>query len=50
VEMNSGQVCQSVRLAVDRPERVSLANRIDGVLISPTDIQRILHVIEGKGI
>jgi 2-oxoglutarate ferredoxin oxidoreductase subunit alpha len=50
VEMNTGQVCQSVRLAVDRPERVFLANRIDGVLISPTDIQRMLQVIHGRGV
>jgi len=50
VEMNTGQICQSVRLAVDRPERVFLANRIDGVLISPTDIQRMLHVIHGRGV
>ncbi|MCL5123335.1 MAG: 2-oxoacid:acceptor oxidoreductase subunit alpha [Deltaproteobacteria bacterium] len=49
VEMNTGQICQSVRLAVSRPERVFLANRIDGVLITPTDIQRVIRLIYGKG-
>ncbi|MEM5790199.1 MAG: 2-oxoacid:acceptor oxidoreductase subunit alpha, partial [Syntrophobacteraceae bacterium] len=50
VEMNTGQICQSVRLAVEQPNRVFLANRIDGVFISPTDIQSTLRVIEGKGV
>ncbi|MBI5249053.1 MAG: 2-oxoacid:acceptor oxidoreductase subunit alpha [Desulfomonile tiedjei] len=50
VEMNTGQVCQTVRLAVDRPERVFLANRIDGEFITPTDIQGMLHLIQGKGL
>lgn len=50
VEMNTGQICQSVRLAVDRPERVFLANRIDGSFITPTDIQRMLHLFQGKGV
>lgn len=49
-EMNMGQVRQSVQMAVDRPERVFLANRIDGVLITPTDIRNILRVIIGKGV
>lgn len=50
VEMNTGQVCQSVRLAVDRPERVFLANRFDGVLIGPEDIYSTLRLIQGKGV
>lgn len=50
VEMNMGQVLQSVRAAVERPERVFLANRVDGVLITPTDIRNILRVIQGKGV
>jgi 2-oxoglutarate/2-oxoacid ferredoxin oxidoreductase subunit alpha len=50
VEMNTGQVCQSVRLAVDQPERVFLANRVDGVFISPDDIQKTLRLIQGKGV
>lgn len=50
VEMNMGQVLEQVRLAVDRPERVFLANRMDGVFINPTDIRNILRLIQGKGI
>ncbi len=50
VEMNTGQLCQSVRLAVDRPERVFLANRVDGVFISPEDIRKTLRLIQGKGV
>jgi 2-oxoglutarate ferredoxin oxidoreductase subunit alpha len=50
VEMNMGQVLQSVRTAVERPDKVFLANRVDGVLINPTDIQNILRLIQGKGV
>ena len=50
VEMNTGQILQSVKICVDRPERVFLANRIDGVFISPTDIRNILRLIKGKGV
>jgi len=50
VEMNAGQILQSVKICVDRPERVFLANRIDGVFISPTDIRNILRLIKGKGV
>lgn len=50
VEMNMGQVLQQVRLSVDRPEKIFLANRIDGELITPTDIRNIMRVIDGKGV
>lgn len=50
VEMNMGQVLQAVKLAVDDPEKVFLANRINGSLITPTDIRNILRVIQGKGV
>ncbi|MGD9003397.1 MAG: 2-oxoacid:acceptor oxidoreductase subunit alpha, partial [Desulfobacterales bacterium] len=50
VEQNMGQVLQSVKLAVDEPEKVFLANRIDGVFIRPSDIQNILRLIQGKGV
>ena len=50
VEMNMGQVCQEVRKAVIRPERVYLANRFDGASISPADILGVLNMIRGKGI
>jgi 2-oxoglutarate ferredoxin oxidoreductase subunit alpha len=45
-----GQVLTEVRRAVDRPERVFLANRYDGELIGPTDIRNILRLVEGKGV
>ena len=50
VEMNMGQVCQEVRKAVIRPERVYLANRFDGASISPADILNVLNMIQGKGV
>jgi 2-oxoglutarate ferredoxin oxidoreductase subunit alpha len=50
VEMNMGQLCQTVRLAVDKPERVFLSNRVDGVFIAPRDIEQTLRLIQGKGV
>jgi 2-oxoglutarate ferredoxin oxidoreductase subunit alpha len=50
VEMNMGQILQSVKLAADQPEKVFLANRIDGEFITPTDISSILRLIRGKGV
>ena len=50
VEMNMGQICQEVRKAVIRPERVYLANRFDGASISPADILNVLNMIRGKGV
>jgi 2-oxoglutarate ferredoxin oxidoreductase subunit alpha len=50
VEMNMGQVLREVKIALDRPENVYLANRIDGQLITPTDIRNILRLIQGKGV
>ncbi len=50
VEQNMGQVLQSVKLAVDEPDKVFLANRIDGVFIRPSDILNILRLIQGKGV
>ena len=50
VELNVGQILQEVKKAVDRPEDVFLANRIDGVFITPTDIISILRLIQGKGV
>lgn len=50
VEMNMGQVAREVKQAVSHPERVGLANRIDGVFITPSDIQNILRLIQGKGV
>lgn len=50
VEMNVGQVLQAVKMAVDEPQKVFLANRIDGVFITPSDILNILRLIQGKGV
>jgi len=50
VEMNMGQVLAQVKAAVDEPGKVFLANRIDGKLITPTDIRGLLRVIQGRGI
>ncbi|SHO50179.1 2-oxoacid:acceptor oxidoreductase subunit alpha [Desulfopila aestuarii] len=50
VEMNMGQVLAQVKAAVDEPNKVFLANRIDGKLITPTDIKGLLRVIQGRGI
>ncbi|SDO63108.1 2-oxoacid:acceptor oxidoreductase subunit alpha [Desulforhopalus singaporensis] len=50
VEMNMGQVLTQVKAAVDEPSRVFLANRFDGKLITPTDIKRLLRVIQGRGV
>ncbi len=50
VEMNMGQVVHEVKRAVDRPERVFLANRVDGEFITPTNIKNVLRVIAGRGV
>jgi len=50
VEMNMGQILREVKIALDNPEKVFLANRIDGVFITPTDIRNILRLIQGKGV
>ena len=50
VEMNSGQVMAHVKAAVDSPERVFLSNRIDGKLITPSDIKGLLRVLQGRGV
>ncbi len=50
VEMNMGQILQEVKKAVPDPERVMLANKIDGNFITPTDIRNILRLIQGKGV
>ncbi len=50
VEMNLGQIVHCVKLALPDPDRVSLANRIDGQFITPTDIKNILRLVQGKGV
>lgn len=50
VEMNMGQICQEVKKVAPEPDKVFLANRFDGVFISPQDIWRNLRIIMGKGV
>jgi 2-oxoglutarate ferredoxin oxidoreductase subunit alpha len=50
VEMNMGQVLREVKVAVEDPEKVFLANRIDGELISHRNIMDILRIIQAKGV
>jgi 2-oxoglutarate ferredoxin oxidoreductase subunit alpha len=50
VELNMGQMLREVKMAVDEPQKVFLANRIDGVFITPEDILNILRLIQGKGV
>ena len=50
VEMNMGQVLRSVKEAVDRPDRVFLANRVDGVFIDYKDIGNTIRLVQGKGV
>ncbi|ACL04405.1 2-oxoacid:acceptor oxidoreductase subunit alpha [Desulfatibacillum aliphaticivorans] len=50
VEMNTGQIVHEVKKAVDRPDNVFLANRVDGEYITPPDILKVLRLIQGKGV
>lgn len=50
VELNMGQMLREVKMAVDEPQKVFLANRIDGVFITPEDILNILRLIQGRGV
>ena len=47
--MNMGQITAQVKLAVDSPLRVYLVNRMDGHLITPSEIGSVMRVIEGEG-
>lgn len=50
VEMNMGQILAEVKKAVNNPDKVFLANRVDGNLITDLDIRNILRLIQGKGV
>jgi len=50
VEMNMGQILAEVERCVERPDRVFLANRIDGTFITPDHIRDILRIIRGRGV
>ena len=49
VEMNMGQVLAQVKSAVVNSDRVFLVNRLDGMLVTPTDIGKVMRTIEGRG-
>jgi len=50
VEMNMGQILQEVKRAVRQPQKVFLANSIDGTFITPVDIRDIMRLVQGKGV
>lgn len=50
VEMNSGQLMYHVKAAVEDPGKVFLSNRVDGKLITPADIKKLLRIIQGRGV
>ncbi len=50
VEMNMGQIVKEVRQALGSSGNVYLANRVDGQMITPTDIKDVMRLIQGKGI
>jgi len=50
VEMNMGQVLREVKVAVEDQDKVFLANRIDGGLITHKEIMNILRIIQAKGV
>jgi len=50
VEMNMGQILHEVKKSVDNPDKVFLANQINGDFITPTDLLNISRIIRGKGI
>lgn len=49
-EMNLGQIFHEVKRAADNPDKVFLANQINGNFITPTDVLNILRTIQGRGI
>ena len=49
VEMNMGQILHEVRKVADDPNKVFLANQINGSFITPSDILNIMRIIQGKG-
>jgi 2-oxoglutarate ferredoxin oxidoreductase subunit alpha len=50
VEMNLGQLTQSVKLSVSDPQKVHLINRVDCQMITDKDIKQILRVLQGRGV
>ncbi len=50
VEMNRGMIYQEVCKAAQNPDRVYLANRFDGTMISHTDIAKMMNMVRGRGV
>jgi 2-oxoglutarate ferredoxin oxidoreductase subunit alpha len=50
VEMNMGHILAEVKKVVPNPDRVYLANRTDGQLVTHTDIAKVMRVVEGRGV
>ncbi|MDR2799839.1 MAG: 2-oxoacid:acceptor oxidoreductase subunit alpha [Desulfovibrio sp.] len=48
-EMNMGQIAAQVKQAVNKPDRVFLVNRMDGMLVTPADIGAVMRTVEGRG-
>ena len=49
VEMNMGQIKAQVKQAAVHPDRVFLVNRMDGHLVTPSDIGKVMRTVEGRG-
>ena len=49
VEMNMGQILREVKKVADDPNKVFLANQVNGSFIAPEDILNIMRIIQGKG-
>jgi len=44
-----GQIFHEVKKAVNDPEKVFLANQINGSFIKPSDVLNIIRIIQGRG-
>jgi 2-oxoglutarate ferredoxin oxidoreductase subunit alpha len=49
VEMNMGQLTNVIKAVVNRSDRVFLANRIDGTLVTPGDIDAVVRAVGMEG-
>ena len=49
VEMNMGQITPQVKQALPEIDRVFLVNRMDGHLVTPTDIDKVIRLMQGRG-
>ncbi len=49
VEMNMGQLLAQVKQHLPNPDRVFLVNRVDGNMVMPQDIGKVMRTVEGRG-